>query len=477
MLRDYRFWVVFALVIVLALYVEFCTGGVVRGQSVVDRYDANSDRIIDKDEVTAAIGDYFDGVISKDWVTELVGYYFNGVPTPTTAPTATPGPRPSLPPSQVDFDPHQTMAAEAERALKALESRDPRLAEKLREAPWVTGGTNYPAMIALGHMSIFNEQYVVPINDHPALQDGISYRESVVLTTARNTAVESVDHTGQITSNATIRSLLDPQETDIELRSITLPLAGEVGLAIIRPFPSDACADPLTMDYIEESVRTIEHFMGAAFPMDPVVFLFDLNTTGGGERYGTYIRIGAGDSRECARGHGSRIGGVEEWLQLLAHEAAHHYWHFGEGDPPGWLVEGAAVFMAHVVSEKLDLPLGEIEHHYTQRANLPCTLVDSLSELEALPYTGFDYRDCMYVLGMLVLHDLHKNMDEVTFRQGFRRLYLATQGAIPQTRDCQRDIFRGHYGCVVKEAFQAHVPTDQWPAFEEVFTRHYGSLD
>ena len=401
------------------------------------------------------------------------------IPTPTPVPTPTP--RPSLPRAEIGFDPYKVMAEDAERELRRLARKDPWLAGKLRAEPWVIEGTNYPALIALGQASTNIREQVTRLKDHPAIQDGINEQEAMILTTARKTASDVGDGEGGIHRHATIGSLLDSEQTDIEVRTINLPLAGEVGLAIIRPFPSDACADPLTMDYIEYSVHTIEDFMGFTFPMNPVVFLFDLSDSGGGQRFDTFINIGADASRECARGHASRAGGLEQWLQLMAHEAAHHYWHYSDGDPPGWLVEGAAVFLSHIVIDNLHLSLEEIEEQYLQRANAPCTLVDSISELEGRGNPSnkdwYRHNDCVYVLGMLVLHDLHKNMDEVTFRQGFRRLYLAAHGVIPQDRECQREVFRGYYGCVVKEAFQAYVPEEDWAAIEEIFDRHYGSIE
>ena len=42
------------------------------------RYDLNNNNKIDRDEVIAAVGDYFDGDISKEEVIELVKLYFEG---------------------------------------------------------------------------------------------------------------------------------------------------------------------------------------------------------------------------------------------------------------------------------------------------------------------------------------------------------------------------------------------------------------
>ena len=42
-------------------------------------YDANRNGIIDREEVIAAVRDYFDGTMTKDEVIELIKLYFAGV--------------------------------------------------------------------------------------------------------------------------------------------------------------------------------------------------------------------------------------------------------------------------------------------------------------------------------------------------------------------------------------------------------------
>ena len=45
-------------------------------------YDANDNGVIDRDEVIAAVADYFGGVITRDQVLRIVQYYFSGDPVP-----------------------------------------------------------------------------------------------------------------------------------------------------------------------------------------------------------------------------------------------------------------------------------------------------------------------------------------------------------------------------------------------------------
>ena len=50
----------------------------VRLESVGDRYDANSNEVIDQEEVVAAVFDYYNGLITKDATIETIRLYLEG---------------------------------------------------------------------------------------------------------------------------------------------------------------------------------------------------------------------------------------------------------------------------------------------------------------------------------------------------------------------------------------------------------------
>lgn len=398
-------------------------------------------------------------------------------PIPTPTPVPTPAPRPFLPPTQVDFDQYQVMESEASRALERIATVDAEFATRLRGELWVVERRNYPALVSLGELAYYSNTKVIlkKLVNHTSFEDGISAREAMILATANYTAVDILNREGdEISRPAIIGALLDPEQTDLEVRTITLPLAGEVDLAIIRPHPLDACKKDFAMDTVERSVRTIEEFMGVPFPVRPVVFLFT-DTTGGGVRHDTFIQLHMGEGKECGRLSFS-VSLENALTGLIAHETAHHYWFKG----PDWLFESAAEFMGFLVQDKLHLTVEEVEALWLQAQGQSCTLVGTIAEFEALgkpEHWDWNYADCQYSQGRRLLHDLYRNMDDVTFRQAFRRLYLATQDAIPNDDvACQKAVFAGHYGCVVKEAFQTYAPQGEWPAFKEIFDRHYGSI-
>ena len=71
------------------------------GDSLVDRYDTNGNKMIDKDEVINAINDYLfgdaDEAISKAEVIRLINLYLFATPTPTPTMAPTPTPTPAGP--------------------------------------------------------------------------------------------------------------------------------------------------------------------------------------------------------------------------------------------------------------------------------------------------------------------------------------------------------------------------------------------
>ena len=229
----------------------------------------------------------------------------------------------------------------------------------------------------------------------------------------------------------------------MEEREITLPLAGETELTIIRTRPGiDG-----TMDNLERAVRGIEEFMGYPFPQRQVIYLF-ASAPGGGVNRDSHVHIRADEQH--AQG-------------IMAHEAAHWYWDVG----PRWLKEGAAVYVEYSVLDGSNL------ERFLHRKFSPCTLVQTISELEALePDGSFAQYDCTYTLLPMLLDDLSRVMNEITFRQAFRRLFLHTRFDVPsKTERCEGD---GSAICLVREAFAAYADSEIAATVEDIITRWYG---
>ena len=310
----------------------------------------------------------------------------------------------------------------------------------LLEQPWVVEGKNYAALESLWALQINKPEKLAKIMSHPTISDGISDQEAKIVATL-TTAADPVGNF--LDDHDLLDKLLDPSQVIVEERTITLPLAGETDISIIRTGPG---ADH-TMDFLEQSVRSIEEFMGLPFPRRQAIYLF-VEAPGGGIHNGTHVQIRS-DEQTSNR----------EWmLTLLAHESSHYYW---MGGPPQWLTEGAAVFMQPVVKNTLQGPL-----EYP-----PCDLARNIAELETLvpDPTSFVYHDCVYGLGERLLRDLYYSMDDTTFRQAFRRLYLHT--VFDDLDECRGAVATI---CHVREAFTTYAHEENAVAVEEVIARWYG---
>ena len=109
------------------------------------------------------------------------------------------------------------------------------------------------AIASLRLLAAFRPEVFVNVMSNTALRDGIADDEAPIVAT-RMVSQKQIP--------VLIDVLLDDSNVFLELRSITLPLAGEVVLSIIRTGPGEA----KSMDLLEHSVRGVEEFMGLPLP-------------------------------------------------------------------------------------------------------------------------------------------------------------------------------------------------------------------
>ena len=233
-----------------------------------------------------------------------------------------------------------------------------------------------------------------------ALRDGISNDQAAVVATLNGV-------TG--TNPGLIDVLLDPSRILLEQRTITLPVSGDVTLAIIRTSTGAA----RSMDLLEHSVRGAEEYMRSPLPTSYVGLLYENAVSGSsaGTNFGTHITI----LPEYDVDDGSHEASVAG--QIVAHEVAHYYWS-GNAD---WVDEGAADLMASFVDDtQTGRPIGV--------TNFPCAFARNIAELESLSIARGDIEfTCNYSLGERLFVDLSRTLGEGRFRQGFRELYLASE--------------------------------------------------
>ena len=136
------------------------------------------------------------------------------------------------------------------------------------------------AIASLRLLAAFQPEAFLSVMSHAALRNGISNDLAPVVATLNGVAENNP---------RLIDILLDRSKVSLEQRTITLPLAGDVVLSIIRTGPGAATS----MDLLEHSVRGVEEFMGLPLPTNYVGLLYEDAVYGAnaGANFGTHIAI------------------------------------------------------------------------------------------------------------------------------------------------------------------------------------------
>jgi len=231
---------------------------------------------------------------------------------------------------------------------------------------------------------------------HPTVLDGIDDEEAP--------AVALLEGAAQFEPSL-VGVLLDPSRSHTEQKTVNLPLAGPVTLAITRTSPGAA----RSMELLEEAVRTTEAIMDRPFPTRYVALLFENAVPGyfGGTHSGLSLTITPDydvddDSYEAATAG-----------RIIAHEVAHYYWRHAVP----WLDEGAAEFTAALAEH---IRTG----HPLEPVNYPCPSSTTISHLDrqGLQESDDGYA-CNYAVGERLFLDLDSAPGQDPFLQGFRHLY------------------------------------------------------
>ena len=313
------------------------------------------------------------------------------------------------------------------------------------DQPWVQQGKNLSAIESLGNLARWESSGFRHIMAHPEVSDGITPEEAKVV---------AVLHGVQRFKPHLVDILLDPKRVTLEERKIVVPQSGELLITIIRTEPGAE----RTMDLLEEAIRAEEEFMALPWPKKGVIYFFDgelvtgVRGSGGrGVHLGTFIA-----SRTFVD---SNTYSIERASNHFAHELGHFFWR----DSEQWITEGGAIFLEAIVwNARRGWPI-EPEHQ-------PCSYAGSITELQKIDIEHFPgARICPHSLGQRLWHDLYRNLDSATFRQGFRRLFLLSKYDDPDD-DC-----RGTYLgiCHLRAAFKAEATMEVQRAVDKVISRWY----
>ena len=256
------------------------------------------------------------------------------------------------------------------------------------------------ALRTLWRLAANEPQLLETMLSHPALQTGITDDFAPVVATLYGVARYNRE---------LFPVLLDPANTHLEQRTITLPLAGEVVMVIIRT----RSGAQRSIDLVEHAVRSAESFMQAPLPTNYVGLLYEnaVPHDAAGVNSGTHLAIRPKYDVDD-NSHESNFAG-----SIIAHEVAHYYWR-GNAD---WVDEGASDFMTSISEERrVGSPVGT--------TNYPCPFTRTIYDLEALdPAVGDAEFTCNYALGERLFVDLYQTIGEKAFQAGFLDLFLASQ--------------------------------------------------
>ena len=252
---------------------------------------------------------------------------------------------------------------------------------------------------ALRSLLGLTEDQLADVLSRPMLKDGITDDEAPIVSMLYQTLKHAPDR---------VDWLLDPDKATVERRTVELPLAGEVELAIVRTRPGVK----QSMDLLENAVREAENLMGEPFPTRYVGLLFEnaFNPLVTGSHFGTIMAL----SPEYDAGEGAPLS--------IAHETAHYYWIWNTF----WIDEGMAELMKLAVeNRRVGTPITPIDF-----TNNLCKFAQNLKELEDLATEpGEDAFICNYSLGRGLFVHLLRTLGEDAFWEGARRLYAASGDA------------------------------------------------
>ncbi len=298
-----------------------------------------------------------------------------------------------------NFVPPEVRAIEQ---LSYVANRDAEAAMRIVGMPFVRTiePPDISAITSLGQLAAFRPDAFIRVMAHPTVQVGIPDDWTPIVATLNGVAK---------TNPGLIDVLLDGTAVSVQRRTITLPLAGDVSLSIIRTGPGATTS----MDLLEHSLREVEEFMGEPLPTNFVGLLFADAVTGyaAGTNFGTHIAI----LPKYDVADGSFEAGIVG--STIAHEVAHYYWSGNQS----WVDEGAANFMASVID-------GARTGRPVAATRPPCAYASNLGELESLGISRGDIEfQCNYSLGERLFADLYRTLGPEKFRQGIRALYHASE--------------------------------------------------
>ena len=247
------------------------------------------------------------------------------------------------------------------------------------------------------------------VMSHPRIMDGITDDETRIVATL-SAGLYSLSGVSEY-NPALLETLLDPDQATVEERTITLPLAGETALTIIRT----SSGSKRTMDLLETAAKRIEGLMALPFPTHNLIYLFEVATPSA--LLGRFAGANLGSNIVSLPWYDDDALAVDSSLEHLVHEVSHYYWTGNRS----WVDEGAANLVQSIVSSM------EYDRSISPQSG-SCAKAGNIAELESLESTQQSEAFlCNYYFGERLFHGLYNSLGDPAFRSGFSRLFLLSQ--------------------------------------------------
>ena len=338
------------------------------------------------------------------------------------------------------------------RDLRAISEQDPSLAQQLAAMPFLTLSFEERDQHAIGSILDLagTPENLELLTSSTWFQDGVDHQEAALVTVlSRQSKIAPEEFRRLVTSY------------DYQSSSVTLPLAGEVQLTILRLEPEGSLRAEGQMDRLEAAIQQIEEFMGLPFPQKDVIMLYaETGTQTTGVYLGTHIVV-------------DRPSGIQgDVRRVEAHEVSHYYWNTGVPVVVANLVEGASEFLtSFVISQIYDDPLqprfSTVGGPYarscaSQGMGTIQRLIDNLAVIGYEEQSQRSYFSCNYHLGEALFIDLYQTLGSDSLQSAWRRIYQAA------------DIGHEHTEAEIHIAFNEETPEDLESSFQRVYSFWHG---
>ena len=320
----------------------------------------------------------------------------------------------------------------------------------MMEQSWVPEGKHLAAMESLGNLAQRESTAFRQIVDHPTVRDGISDNEAKIIT---------VLYRVQVYHPLLVDILLTPERVMLEERSIAVPRYGKLLITIIRTEAGAA----RTMDLLEEAIRIEAEFMSSSWPEQQVIYFFSEELLDAIRGLGVGRGVHPGPFVASRSVVDSDDYPIENASNHFAHELGHYFFRGREV----WIREGAPVFLESIVwNARRGWPV------MPERS--PCPYANNISGLEEvdIEQPRGEYL-CSVDFGERLFHDLYRSLDETTFRQGFRKLYLLSLFDDPEA-ECEGTELSV---CHVRAAFTTDVSEETAALAQKVINRWYDASE